>query len=146
MVYATAFGMAKTAIEQMKARYPEVFIQEKWDDEIMAKKYPIIYFSANPIYYDQDGLINPISDISNNVGDAYNISITEMADHITSSGGSSSGRRPADSLAEAEAGGGRWTEWAEDRRKLYENSKENRNYITYDSNFTCFINNTNLCC
>lgn len=90
LVYATAFGIADRVIEQMKANYPEVFIKEQWDDEKMAKEYPVIYFSVNPMYYDTMKT-TPISQISNDVDKAYHISVTEIAAHSSSSGSGGGG-------------------------------------------------------
>ena len=90
LVYATAFGIADKVIEQMKANYPEVFIEEQWDDEKMAREYPVIYFSMNPVYY-HDNASSPISRISNNVETAYHISVTEIAAHSSSSGSGGGG-------------------------------------------------------
>ena len=90
LVYGTAFGIADKVIEQMKANYPEVFIEEAWDDEKMMNEYPVIYFTANPIHVRIDNDYSPIKNISNNVNKAYHTSMTEIAKHSSSSG---SGRR-----------------------------------------------------
>ena len=90
LVYATAFGIADKVIEQMKANYPEVFIEETWDDEKMMNEYPVIYFTANPIHISIHDNFSPIKSISDNVNKAYHTSMTEIARHSSSSG---SGRR-----------------------------------------------------
>lgn len=90
LVYATAFGIADKVVEQMKANYPEVFIKEQWDDEKMAEQYPVIYFSANPMYYDTMKT-TPISQISKDVNNAYHTSVTEIAAHSSSSGSGGGG-------------------------------------------------------
>ena len=84
LVYATAFGIADKVIEQMKATYPEVFIKERWESENMAEKYPIINFSANPIYYYTTDS-SPIRNIGGSVSNAYHTSMTEIARHSSSS-------------------------------------------------------------
>lgn len=100
LVYATAFGIANKAIEQMKATYPKVFVKEQWDDEKMAKQYPIIYFSMNPMSYHNSGF-NPISQINSSVEKAYHVSIAEIVAHSSSSGSGSGGGFSG-------GGGGRW--------------------------------------
>lgn len=90
LVYATAFGIADKVIEQMKANYPEVFIKEQWDDEKMAREYPVICFSVNPMYYDTMKT-TPISKISSDVHTAYHVSVTEIATHSSSSGSGGGG-------------------------------------------------------
>lgn len=90
LVYATAFGIADKVIEQMKATYPEVFIEEQWNDEKMKEEYPIIYFSMNPIYY-HSNMSSPISQISSDIKKAYDISVTEIAAHSSSSGSGGGG-------------------------------------------------------
>ena len=100
LVYATAFGIADKAIEQMKAKYPKVFIQENWDEEKMVKEYPVIHFVSNPIYIAHHGF-NPITSLNSNVKIAYKTSMAEIAAHSSSSGsgaggGFSSRRRSAE--------------------------------------------------
>ena len=100
LVYATAFGIADKAIEQMKAKYPKVFIQENWDEEKMIKEYPVIHFVSNPIYIAHHGF-NPITSLNSNVKTAYKTSMAEIAAHSSSSGsgaggGFSSRRRSAE--------------------------------------------------
>lgn len=90
LVYATAFGIADKAIEQMKAKYPKVFVQEKWDDEKMTNEYPIIHFVSNPVYVTYNNF-NPITNISSNVKTAYKTSMTEIAAHSSSSGSGGGG-------------------------------------------------------
>ena len=111
LVYATAFGISDKVIEQMKAAYPEVFIREQWDDSKI-NEYPVIYFSTYSIY-DRAINVNAISNISNNVGSAYRVSMSEIRAHSSSSssgvggGGGFSG-----------GGGGRRRrrpEWVEDK-------------------------------
>lgn len=88
LVYATAFGISDKVIEQMKASYPEVFVQESWDNGRI-EQYPIIYFSTYSFYHNAV-TVNTISNITRNVGSAYNNSLTQIAAHSHSSGG---GRR-----------------------------------------------------
>ena len=90
LVYGTAFGIADKVIEQMKANYPEVFIEEAWDDEKMMNEHPVIYFTVNPIHVRNGNDYSPIKSISDNVNKAYHTSVTEIARHSSSSG---SGRR-----------------------------------------------------
>ena len=107
LVYATAFGIADKAIEQMKAKYPEVFVKEYWEDEKL-NKYQVLRFATNNIVYDIGGY-SPIRTININTSKAYSTSLSEIALHIPSSGSgggggfSGGGRRPV----EAEAGMGR---------------------------------------
>ena len=90
LVYATAFGIADKAIEQMKAKYPKVFIQENWDEEKMIKEYPVIHFVSNPIYIAHHGF-NPITSLNSNVKIAYKTSMAEIAAHSSSSGSGAGG-------------------------------------------------------
>lgn len=103
LVYATAFGIADKAIEQMKAKYPKVFVEENWDNSKMLNEYPIINFVSNPIYVTYHGF-NPISNINSNIKSAYQISMTEIAAHSSSSGSGGGGG--------FSGGGGRWR-WLE---------------------------------
>ena len=120
LVYATAFGIAETVIEQMKARYPKVFVREQWDDEKMQKEYPIIHFSLNPIYYDNSRM-NPIANIGSNVNKAYHTSISEIIAH-TNSSGSGGRRRVLWRRRRPEVAGGR------NGRKIRK-IKQNRKYV-----------------
>ncbi len=86
LVYATAFGIANKVIDQMKAKYPKVFIEETWDTA-MKNTYPIIYFSTNPIYFSTHTIgTSPISMLNQGVSKAYSTSIAEIAAHSASSG------------------------------------------------------------
>ena len=76
LVYATAFGIANKVIDQMKAKYPKVFIEETWDTE-MKNTYPIIYFSTNPIYFSTHTIgTSPISMLNQGVSKAYSTFIS----------------------------------------------------------------------
>ena len=90
LVYATAFGIADKAIEQMKAKYPEVFVKEYWKDENL-EKYQVINFATNNIIYNVSGRTT-IDIISESTTKAYRTSLSEISRH-NSSGGSGSGRR-----------------------------------------------------
>ena len=91
LVYATAFGIANKVIDQMKAKYPAVFLEDSWDTE-MKKNYPIIYFSTNPIYYSAHTIgMSPISMLNQGVSKAYSTSIAEIAIHSASSGSGGGG-------------------------------------------------------
>ena len=93
LVYATAFGIANKVIDQMKAKYPKVFIEETWDTE-MKNTYPIIYFSTNPIYFSTHTIgTSPISMLNQGVSKAYSTSVAEIAAHSSSSGSGGGGRR-----------------------------------------------------
>lgn len=106
LVYATAFGIADKAIEQMKAKYPEVFVEEYWKDE-KAETYQIINFATNNIRLNITNK-STIDTISDNTTKAYQTSLSEIARH-SSSGGSGGGG------GFSGGGGGRWRrrpEWA----------------------------------
>ncbi len=105
LVYATALGIANEVIEQMKAFYPEVFVKEYWEDENNEKAnlYPILNFSANPIYV-KSYVSTPINRIGSGVDNAYHTSVVEISRHSSSSRWR---RRSVASQVEAEAGGGR---------------------------------------
>lgn len=91
LVYATAFGIANKVIDQMKAKYPTVFLEDTWDTE-MKKNYPIIYFSANPIYYSTHTIgTSTISMLGQGVSKAYSTSVAQIAAHSTSSGSGGGG-------------------------------------------------------
>lgn len=90
LVYATAFGIADKVIEQMKANYPEVFIEEKWDDEKIMNEYPVIHFMTNPVYMTYTHF-NPILSLNTSAKTAYDTSIREIAAHSSSSGSGSGG-------------------------------------------------------
>lgn len=88
LVYATAFGIADKVIEQMKAKCPEVFVEEFWQDENI-EKYQIINFVTNNIIYNIPGRTT-IDIISESTTKAYKTSLSEIARH-SSSGGSGGG-------------------------------------------------------
>lgn len=100
LVYATAFGIADKAIEQMKAKYPEVFVEEFWKDENI-NQYQIINLATNNITYNTNGrsLIDSITAETNR---AYKTSLSEIASHSSSSGSGGGGG----------FSGGRW--WPEE--------------------------------
>ena len=86
LVYATGFGIANKVIDQMRAKYPKVFLEDTWDTE-MKKNYPIIYFSTNPIYYATHTIgTSTISLLDQSVSKAYETSVAQIAIHNTSSG------------------------------------------------------------
>ena len=109
LVFATALGIGEKVVEELKANYPEVFIQEKWDDEKMLNEYPIIYFACNP-YYASLNISNSfyaISSIGSSTQKAYKTSQSQIAAHSSSSGSGGGGgfsgggggrRRPADGM------------------------------------------------
>lgn len=107
LVYATAFGIADEVIEQMKAKYPGVFIEEYWDKE-KEKIYKVTRFvSSGYSYYNT----NPISSLKSNASSAYSISLREISRHTNSSGSGGGGGFSG-------GGGGRrrrWPEWEEDK-------------------------------
>ena len=89
LVYATAFGIADKAIEQMKAKYPEVFVEEYWKGENV-NKYQIINLATNnSIYHVNSG--NLIDKITTTTHKAYNTSLSEIAKHSSSSGSGGGG-------------------------------------------------------
>ena len=99
----------------MKAKYPEVFIKENWNDEEIRENYPVIHFILNPIYHsDSMTYYHSISNLESGVTIAYKDSIAQIAAHSSSSssggGGGFSG-----------GGGGRWPEWEADNNILEQN-------------------------
>ncbi|MBO5478404.1 MAG: DUF2207 domain-containing protein [Clostridia bacterium] len=111
LVYATAFDIAEVVIEQMKAKYPEVFVKEYWEDsKNTTQAYQIVRFATmnydNEKYYN-----NPIHILESNVERAYKTSLSEISAHASSSGSGGGGGFSG-------GGGGRWwrwPEWAEDK-------------------------------
>lgn len=99
LVYATAFGIADEAIKQMKAKYPEVFVEEYWKDEV-SNQYQVLSFAANNIVYNIRGQ-SPISSIAADTKSAYSTSLSEIARHSSSSGSGGGGGFSG-------GGGGRW--------------------------------------
>ena len=104
LVYATVFGIADKAIEQMKAKYPEVFVEEYWKDEQM-ENYQVLRFATyNTIYYPNNEH-SSIRSLSKSTTQAYKTSLTEIAMHNASSGSgggggfSGGGRRPEVAVA-----------------------------------------------
>lgn len=103
LVFATALGVGEKVVEELKANYPEVFIQEKWNDEKMLNEYPIIYFACNP-HYESLNISNSfyaISSIGDNIQKAYRTSQSQIAAHSSSSGTGGGGGFSG-------GGGGRW--------------------------------------
>ena len=109
LVFATALGIGDKVVEELKANYPEVFIQEKWDDEKMLNEYPIIYFACNPHYASLNisNSFYAISSLGNSTQKAYKTSQSQIAAHSSSSGSGGGGgfsgggggrRRPADGM------------------------------------------------
>lgn len=110
LVFATAFDIADKVIEEMKAKYPEVFVEEYWADE-KREQYPVLNFSLySGIHYHDSITINPISYMSSSASTAYHTSVREIDAHTSSSGGGDGGGFSG-------GGGGRrrrWPEWEED--------------------------------
>ena len=102
LVYATAFGIANKAIEQMKAKYPEVFVKEYWEGE-NANKYQIINLATNNITYNTNSR-SLIDSIAAETNKAYKTSLSEIAKHSSSSGSGGGGG----------FSGGRWWPEAEE--------------------------------
>lgn len=102
LVYATAFGIADKAIEQMKAKYPEVFVEEFWKDENV-NQYQIINLATNNITYNTNSR-NLIDIIAAETNRAYETSLSEIAEHSSSSGSGGGGG----------FSGGRWWPEAEE--------------------------------
>ncbi len=100
LVYAVAFDISKDVIEELKASYPEVFIEEKWKDENFRKEYPIMDFVCNPIYTNHRDF-DPVSSIDKNVNRAMNTANREISRHSSSSSSGSGGGFTS-------GGGGRW--------------------------------------
>ena len=84
LVYATAFGIAEKAIEQMKAKYPEIFVEEYWKEENI-QQYQILNFATSNFIY-QTGRYSPIHMISSSTNTAYSTALHEIAAHSSSSG------------------------------------------------------------
>ena len=110
LIYATAFGIVDKVIEQMKSQYPEVFIEEKWNDEDMREKYPVLHFAINPIYHTTDiTYYHSISNLGTGVTDAYRSSMSQIVAHSSSSssggGGGFSGGGGGRRRSEAGMGG-----------------------------------------
>lgn len=101
LVYATALGIADKVVEQMKAAYPQVFIKERWDENEMMEKYPIINFVYNPSYINTYTQFTMINSISRNVESAYKTSQRQISLHTHSSGTGGGGGFSG-------GGGGRW--------------------------------------
>ncbi|MBQ2917021.1 MAG: DUF2207 domain-containing protein [Clostridia bacterium] len=99
LVYATAFGIADKAIEQMKAKYPEVFVEEYWQDENI-EKYQVINFATNNIVHNISDRTT-IDIISETTTKAYRTSLSEISRHNSSSGSGGGGGFSG-------GGGGRW--------------------------------------
>lgn len=109
LVYATAFGIAEKAIEQLKANYPEVFIEEYWKDE-QNNQYEVIKFVISNHDINIRYSNSPINILHSNAKQAYRTSKAEIARHSSSSGSGGGGGFSG-------GGGGRWRrrpEWAED--------------------------------
>lgn len=90
LVFATTFGIAKEALKEMEAEYPEVFIEKYWEDnKDLIDKYPVIKISTFN-FYDYVGHTHSIDIIRYNINRAYNASLTA---HISSSGYGGGGGR-----------------------------------------------------
>ena len=107
LIYATAFGIADKAIEQMKAKYPEIFVEEYWKDENI-QQYQILNFATSNVIYEIGGY-NPIHAISSSTDRAYSTALHEIALHNSSSGG---GRRRRILWRRSDGGRRWWPEWA----------------------------------
>lgn len=101
LVYATTFGIAKKAIQEMHAEYPEVFVKEYWeDDNSLPEKYPIIRIATYD-FYNSTRHTSSIDIITSNIDRAYQISLIEVMSHTSSSGSGGGG-------GFSSGGGGRW--------------------------------------
>ena len=109
LVYATTFGIADQVINQMKAKYPEVFVEEYWNEE--KAQYEIIRFVSRSISNTGRSSIGTLVSTAHS---AYGTSVKALAKTSSSSGGGFSG-------------GGRWrwpvvVEWAVDNKKSVYNA------------------------
>ena len=101
LVYAATFGIAKKAIQEMHAEYPEVFVKEYWeDDNSLPEKYPIIRIATYD-FYNSTRHTSSIDIITSNIDRAYQISLIEVMSHTSSSGSGGGG-------GFSSGGGGRW--------------------------------------
>lgn len=105
LVFATAFGVADKVINQMKVKFPEVFVKEYWNEEQNNSDYPIMKIATHNFVYNI-GNTSTISKISSCANKAYSTSLSEIAIHSSSRG---SGRGGGFSGG----GGGRWRRWPE---------------------------------
>lgn len=125
LVYATAFGISEKVLKQMKADYPEVFIEERWNDENLIEKYPVMYFLRNSNWDDRtenNSFSSPLNIINDATTKSYDISMTEIARHSSSSGSGGGGGFSG-------GGGGRrwrWPEWAVDNLKMKIGEKDDQ--------------------
>ena len=109
LVFATAFGIAEKVIEQMKAKYPNVFVEEYWSDEVK-NTYPLLNYSLYSGIYHTEYDYSPINSISSNAGHAYHTSVREIAAHASSSGSGGGGG--------FSGGGGGRRRWRRNGRKI----------------------------
>ena len=109
LVFATTFGIADEVIKEMKAKYPQVFVEEYWQGE-KAEQYPILNFTIYSGMHSELRDVSPIQSISSGASRAYHTSVREIASHTSSSGSGGGGGFSG-------GGGGRrrrWPEWEED--------------------------------
>lgn len=87
LVYATAFGIANKVVKQMQASYPEVFVNEYWEEHKEEfEKYQVIHFvtsSCTDIQYGKTA-INNLNAVT---ASAYRASVREIQRRSSSSSG-----------------------------------------------------------
>lgn len=86
LVFATTMGIAKEVLKQMKAKYPEVFVKEYWEqNKENIQSYEIIKFAISSDI-NMNCNIDPIDIIKTNTDTAYTHSIEQIRAHSHSSG------------------------------------------------------------
>ena len=98
LVFATAFGMPKTVVDQLKAKYPYVFTEDYWRNN--PNDSAILNMTCNPLYIDKNC---SFTGFTHNITKSYNVMSLTYSSHMASSGGSGGGF--------SSGGGGRW--WPE---------------------------------
>ena len=86
MVFATAIGISEKVIFELKAKYPNVFTEEYWQEH--QDKFGIISMACNPIYTKtQCSFYN----FTSNINSSYRTMTSTVAAHSASSSGGGGG-------------------------------------------------------
>ncbi len=75
----------------MKAKYPEVFVKEYWEDEEKTNLYPILNFTTYNQIYSVGSTHSSIGSLQSIATSAYNTSLREISRHASSSGSGGGG-------------------------------------------------------
>ena len=86
LVFATAMGISKNVIAELKAKYPDVFTEEYWQEH--PDNFIIMSMACNPVYTETPCGFNHFT---SNINSSYRTMTSTLAAHSASSSGGGGG-------------------------------------------------------